>query len=175
MSTVDKIVRKYSRVWWADPQDIAQEAHLALVIAQRTYDPAKGAWEGYAWRAADLSASHFLWRFHAPCSTSSHRPEVVRGMRGVGVEALDAVSADANPEQETSKREWTARVRAALREALRGLPRPDLALDALLGEHDAVASRYGVPIDEVKRAQRRARGRVAASKTLEQLAQEMTQ
>ena len=81
ISNASKAASRYRRkCWWADPEEMVQEAVAAQLKAAPNWDHLCGVPFGaYLWRVAVLSIRNWLWRSSSPVS-SSHRPERMRGL-----------------------------------------------------------------------------------------------
>ena len=89
LEETQRVVQEVVRVWmrphtsWARPMlpDILQEATLAVLQAERTFDERRGAWAPFAQGAAYRALKRYAWRNRGPLVPP--RPE--RGGRPVGV------------------------------------------------------------------------------------------
>ncbi len=78
----NKVAGRYARrVFWADLADLKQEAMVAALRAQKTWDPEVGVpLEAYAWRACVFHLRTYLWRQSAPVSETDRRLGTLRGV-----------------------------------------------------------------------------------------------
>ena len=155
-----RAARKYKRrCWWACMDDLHQEARVAVIEAERTFDPEVGVpVEGYAYRAAMLALRTYTWKQSAPVSASDHTLE---SLRGVYHGQLEDVHVDGGiaPDEDTELRRWHLRVRARIAGVLGEGEAGLLALRVLLGEAQPadVAREAEVPVAKVYAATLRAR------------------
>lgn len=78
--------RYKARCWWADVDDMTQEAAEAILRARRTHDPRVGVPVGaYCWRAAMLTLRRWAWKASAPVSASAHKLTELRGLHRAAV------------------------------------------------------------------------------------------
>lgn len=90
--------RYANRCWWADPEDMEQEACIAVIKAHKTWDPQVGVpFVGYATRAANKTVHDFLWRESSPVTGGLHDPE--KNIAGV----LRAPLPDESPKADDKK------------------------------------------------------------------------
>lgn len=77
----DKVAKRYKRrCWWADVEDLRQEAIVQQLDAWRRFDVSQGvALEGYLFRVAVYAARRALLKASAPVS-ASHRLDVLVGL-----------------------------------------------------------------------------------------------
>lgn len=81
------------RCWWADKQELEQEAWVAMLRARKTFDPQVGVpFGGYAWRAVVVSLSSYLWRQSAPVSAGDRDLEELAGIHRAPLEAAANVA-----------------------------------------------------------------------------------
>ncbi len=104
---------RYRQVWWADVRDMEAEAAVAVLNADRTFDPAHGApFRAYAWRAAVLHLRNYLLRAGSPVSGRS-RPERMAGLHHAELtEVTDHADAAPSPEAALCQARWARTVRA---------------------------------------------------------------
>lgn len=97
------VAHKYQRrAWWATHDDLVQEAVIAILKAQRTYNPNAGTPEGfYCYRAALYAVSRYLWQESAPVSGGKDRPSKhLCGLHRASEEVLDTVEGGSTPEEQ---------------------------------------------------------------------------
>jgi DNA-directed RNA polymerase specialized sigma24 family protein len=156
------VARRYGRqCWWADRDDLMQEACLAVLAASAFFDPRVGVpRSAYLRRAARLAVGKFLWResspVHAPYGAAAglFRAEVTEALADDG----------GTPDEEAHRERWFARVQARLHELASGDPAVALGLEVILLEIplSEYARRSGLTWREVFNC-RRAAWRAAAS------------
>ena len=79
------------RCWWASVEDMKSEAVVAILAAQKTWDPNHGAPFGaYAYRAALLAIRPYLWRNSSPVSESFHKLPTLAGAHRASLEKAGA-------------------------------------------------------------------------------------
>ena len=86
------VAARYKRSsWWADFEDMQQEATVAILRAQETFNPNCGVAEGaYCFRAGLFAVKRYLWENSAPVSGGSHRPEIaLAGLTRAPLEACE--------------------------------------------------------------------------------------
>lgn len=171
-----QVARKYARrVWWADEDDLMQEAREACVRASRTWDSTVGvSLEAYLWRAAMLTLRKWCWRQSSPVSGGMHDPRAHRmGQRTQVHEDTPAADEphqgvvlreDFVAEEIVTERDWRARV-CALVQGLASSPADRLGARVLLGEGkpSEIALEHGVPVATVSAACARLRRRIAGT------------
>lgn len=83
---VAKVAGRYAQLcWWAEEEELKQEAWIAALDATRTWDPTVGVPLGaYAWRAAVLHLRTWLWKNSSPVSAPASASEEVRKFRRAG-------------------------------------------------------------------------------------------
>lgn len=151
------------RCWWADREDLEQEAMVAAFAATKTWDEKVGVEFGaYAYRACLLHLRRYLWKNSAPVSAADkkltelrglHRAELVDDDHRCNREWADQLLADAD---------WQFRAFEQIEYVLTALQKPTAmkaALQVLLEEERParVAARLNIPIDHVYRATKRAK------------------
>jgi len=160
----DSVARAYlRRCWWADLDDLRQEALLACTQAERTWDPKVGVpLTAYVRRAAVLAVRRWLWRQSAPVSASWHKlPELAGLHRAPMDQAPPSDPAAPWADEVLHDSRWQKAVRQRVEELLAsGLRTGEslLALPVLLDgvAPSEVAREQGVPIAQVYRARRQA-------------------
>lgn len=173
--------RRYARkCWWADPDDLRQVGHLAVVQARRTYDLRVGVTPvQYYWRAILFSMSRYLWKESAPVSGGGHRPELA--LKGcvraslddpaVGPRQVDALT----PEDRVEDARWLARVQAQLGALAREDGAGGANVLAVLLEHapaQELADVRGTRLHAIYRATSELRRRVSNDEALYELMRE---
>ena len=165
-------IRFKRKCWWADVEDMAQEARTACVAAVPNWDVAVGVpLEAYLWRVCVLSIRRFCWLESSPVTGGMHDPTKNRaGVRVTIAEDNPAegqaygvvlMSEAAHLDNVVDDATWSARVTARLME----LADDDEDLNGLhviLGKHPAsqVAESLGVAEHSVRRGANRMRSRV---------------
>ncbi len=186
---LDRVAKKVShfyarRCWWADPNDLLQEARLAVERAKRTFDPTRGDL-GYFYRAAKLAVANSLWRDSSPVSGDVYRPKGLEGKHRVELtERVEELALDPptfridlkmgppSPELTVDTVRWRVRLQIRVRELLEDntdtltLAYPVLVEDQKPAE---VAKREGVPVRRVYLATQRARYRISGDETINQI------
>lgn len=114
-----RVARWYAaRVWWAEPDDLLQEAWVTVLECDRSApDAMPELWGGYAYRAASMHLSRYCWSLSAPVSAAKPGPELAGVHRAVLPErgvvrplpgpqrASWVLSAGTDPEAELLRRE----------------------------------------------------------------------
>lgn len=156
----ERVARRYARrVFWAEEDDLRQEAYAVALTACRSWDPAVGVpLAAYVWRACVLGLRSHLWRSSAPVAETDHRLHTLRGVHRAPLEEALLVESPtaARPDEAC----WREEVREQVSYVLaRGQVDARLALPVLAGELPArmVAQRFDVPVVRVYRTVRRAR------------------
>jgi RNA polymerase sigma factor (sigma-70 family) len=161
-----RAARRYKRkCWWADERDLRQTAALALLEAQRNYDPQTGIpFEGYAWKVMINQLHGAVLRASAPVSAPHHK---LPDLKGLYRAALDdgLVDLRADPYRVLAALEKQARMKAALDDILADEHDHQIARDVLLRDLKprAVAASRGVPIEQVYVVVRRVKDRIGKS------------
>lgn len=130
------VARRYKRrCWWADIDDLTNEAAAAIVKALPNWDPEVGVpVEAYVWRAAAFACKHWLWKNTAPVNASSHSAKELKGIHRVSLKAVHSQESDHDPHRDYTDMEWRQRVKAHLEEIIASTPNGDLAAAVLLEE-----------------------------------------
>lgn len=126
---------RYARqCWWADPDDLRQEAHLAALHAQRTYQPAvRVPLEAYVWRAVILALKRYLWRESSPVCGGGHDPHRLRTQHRASLDAIDALRVNYEDADEAlADAHWRASVREEFERLLATTPKAALARRVVL-------------------------------------------
>ena len=166
------------RCWWAEHSDLENTAMVAVLEAERTWDPEVGVPKGaYQWRAAVLALRNYLWETSSPVSLpkrSAMLPELAKGISKV---ALDPSAGTTTPwpDRLIDDDRWRQGVRAQLEALTDHDQDADLALAVLLGEGRSaeVAQARGVPVQRVYRATQRVRELMRVDLTLYELWQDL--
>lgn len=155
IATAAKAARRYARkVWWADEDDLRQEAALAALQATREggpYDPETGVPVGaYVWRACVLHLRAYLWQQSAPVNETDHKLATLRGVHRLELNESLA-SADVDAYELLSEKEWTEEVRSQLDYLLNKRGAGKHLARVLLNEESPthVAHEAGIPIDDL--------------------------
>ena len=139
MEIAREVARRYKRrCWWADVDDMAGQASVAILEAQRTWDPQVGVpLEGYVRRAAVLSVKGLLWRTSSPCSGGLGDPR--RNLAELRRVPDDHAPATARPDMEgkIDTERLCARVRARVAELAARTRDGQRAVPVLVGETTA--------------------------------------
>ena len=96
-ATIDDVALKAAaryarRCWWADREDLEQEARVVALRAAQTWDPAVGVpFAPYAWRACVLSLRAYLWRQSSPVSETDHRLGDLRGVHAAPLSKAECI------------------------------------------------------------------------------------
>lgn len=181
---VDEVARSYRRrCWWADVEDLRQEAFLELAksLPKRDRSQALAPWvRTIAMRAM----RNLLWRASTPCSApqhpEAHHVEVLRTQQRaapppegapVPVDGPDPqLVAEDHPSAEAlvMGKRYVLHLRAELHRVLLRNEHGHLALEVLLYDASApeVAEREGVEVTKVHRAIAAARRRITHDATL---------
>jgi DNA-directed RNA polymerase specialized sigma24 family protein len=160
---VPRIAGRYAaKCWWADRDDLEQEAWVAVLEAKSTWDPDRGVplhW--YAWRAAALRLRNYLWEHSSPVTGPRCRGEVLKGLTRAPAELLDDMAAK-DPDEVEAVERWWAGLSEHVREIVRCGRHGDLATRTLLGPETAVevALDTGWSVSLVQKAAWRARKRI---------------
>lgn len=160
----DQVARRYAaKCWWADLNDLRQEAWVAVLEAEQTWRPDGGASRAtYAHRAAVLRLRDYLWRASKPVTGPRGRGERLRGLRAAPDAVLTWHEAPDPLEVERAERWW-----AELRELVTAVVLHDrhgkIAARALLGPETAIeiARDIGRSTSLVYERSRQARRRIA--------------
>lgn len=141
------------KCWWADVDDLTQEAAAAVVKAQTTFDPNRGTpFKAYALRAAEYALQPYIWGESSPVSGSfgAKLSGALAGLYRAGEVDPETPSNAESAEVALTTRSWSESVRALVR----ALDPTGLARDVLLYEQKSaeVAAARGVPVDEVYEA-----------------------
>lgn len=161
---VEKVARAYAaKCWWADLRDLKQEAWVAILEAEATYNPARGARSQYAWSSAVYALRAYTWEMSSPVRAPRKRLPETAGMRRVAVDVLlDMPDPTPSPlEQAHSAKltsEWLAHVRALVAQ---GHLADEVTRVLLDGERPSrVAREAGIAPWQLWRATKQARERL---------------
>lgn len=154
------VARRYARrVFWADEDDLRQEAYVIAIDARRRWDPTVGVpLSAYAWRACALGLRNYLWRQSAPVTETDHRLTTLRGVHRAEVNE-DCWRAPSPDELLVAKR-WHEDVQEQIAFVLKhGNVDTRLVLPVLIEERAPrhVAKELEVPVIRIYRSVRRAR------------------
>lgn len=128
-AVVVEAVKRYSRrCWWADQEEMKQEAWLVALSASRTFkaetwgDSHVAGLYWYAWRAVVIQLRNYLWRQSAPVHAPQRKLPELAGVVRAPIEAAPHEATHEHPEQllHTSER------RALIQQAVLGRIAPDL-------------------------------------------------
>lgn len=161
------IAAKYrARCWWAEYDDLRQEAILAMLEAGRTYDATRGPVNAYMWRAACIAVRAFLWRNTAPVNASPHEFEELAGITRQAVDERMLVD-EQTPDELLAVHQWRQRVSSTLCAVVYQAHddrTDDMLVHSVLFREvkpGCVAADSGVPVAHVYQAVKRARRRVS--------------
>lgn len=121
--TMHKVARSVARrmarkCWWADVEDLQQEALLEMLKARPRFDPRVGVpLEAFLRKAAYDAVGRALLKSSAPVSASWHKMKELVGLHRA---AVDINEADLQPWADTvlAQKEWTVRTRKRLAKIL---------------------------------------------------------
>lgn len=155
--------RHYARrVWWANEEDLVQEASAAALQATRPdgpFDHESGLPVGvYVWRACVLHLRAYLWRQSAPVSESRHKLPTLRGVHRSELTETSAIT-DVDALSLLSEKEWTEEVRAQLNYLFDKDGDGALVSRVLLEEEkpEYVAHTAGIDVQDLYRKTKRAK------------------
>jgi hypothetical protein len=137
---VHEAVSRYSRrVWWADTQELQQQAWVVGLEALQRFDAQRGDFYWYAWRAVVVQLRNYLWRQSAPVHAHQRELTALEGIRRVSTRCLAVTAYDqasaATLLQEMEKR---AIVRHAAMRLAESLEERDLLRRALNNDYRAI-------------------------------------
>lgn len=169
--TTHSIINNYrTAFYWLDPQDIEQEAALAMVLAARTWTPDGGAnLDTYCNRAVAVALYGYCRRTASPVSCSVRYVRDLAGLSAIGLLPGHKVSSP-SPERAIDYQ----RAAEAIGALLATTPRGHLAREVLIDEQKAaaVAERHGVPVRRVYQATNDAMVALRSSPQLRAFAEE---
>jgi len=150
--------RRYKALcWWADVEDMRQEAYYAMLRAHRTFDPNEGVPLGaYLWAACVRWLRGYLWKNSSPVSASWDKLDELAGLHRAPLTAVANLAADSTPERMVGQAEWRQQVRVELRDLAAQLAMPDF-LGGVMAELEPVqqAEQRAVPVRQVYRERER--------------------
>ena len=165
-----RTARRWSRkVWWADFDDLAQEARLTAWLALPNWDPRVGVpVDAYLRRACSIMLARWCWHESSPVSGGSRRPREEKIETRATLHELPKRHAEPAfdcVDEET----WRARVRQRLITLAKD--EADLrSIHVLLGVHPKrVARTFRIPIEPLHRDVARFRYRITRDQTLRAL------
>jgi DNA-directed RNA polymerase specialized sigma24 family protein len=133
---VNGVVKRYAaRCWWADPDDLRQEAWIAAMEAHKGWNPEKGPIGPYAHVAVRRAVAAFLLHETSPVSSSWHERHNLVPLQRSGVDALEATASSPEAtwaDELLDDARWHVRVLARLLDLLG--PEGENDLDLLVGE-----------------------------------------
>ena len=160
---VRRVASRYqARCWWADLDDLKQEAWVAVLEAKETWDPNFGVpLHGYVWRAASRRLGNYLWEQSVPVSAWKRHGNLLRGVKRASVEVLDHVEADPPGEAERVE-QWWEDLSWEVAKVVRAGHNGDVAERILLGREKPadIAEELQWPVHRLWRATHRARKRI---------------
>lgn len=175
---VDEVTRRYrsrmraaANVWWADVDDMKQEAWLAVLEAQQTHDPARGvelSW--YAWRAALYAVKNMTWRMSSAAHVPQKKQQLARELRRVPVDN-EAPAIDRTADEKLHDLRWQKAVEQQVNQALLQAPH-GAALKRILinGEKPVdVAADLGMDVTALWRATGNVRRRMKIDPLLQEV------
>ncbi len=114
VSNAQKAARCYKRrCWWAEVEDLEQEAVRAQLEALPKFDPTYHIDQNaYLWIVALYSVRRFVLHASSPVSGSKHRPENMIGMHRAALEECADMGAFDHTEDEVLRVLFAQRVRA---------------------------------------------------------------
>ncbi len=176
-----RVVGEVARKWvrgrpWAMPMlsDVLQEATLAVLQAEKSYNPARGEWAAFAAGAALMALRRYVWRNRGPVAPP--RPErggvpavFVRGELAIE----DALGHAPAPDAELHRQRALEKVASVLR--VLDTSRRKLGFAVMVGEEEPadVARRARVPVQDAYYARKNLTRRAAQSDELRALHQEL--
>jgi DNA-directed RNA polymerase specialized sigma24 family protein len=167
------VAHAYKRLcWWADRDDLEQEALVAMLAAEPLWDPRVAIpKEAFLRKAALRACSSALWRDSAPVGTRSHGRE--KDLRGLHRAPLSdgLVDPSPGPAEEFEHSRWASDVADRLFRLAMSDDEVGLGLQVILvGIKPALlAERSGLARKEVYRCARKAREAVARDRRLFEL------
>ena len=175
---VKRVAARYrAKCWWADLDDLQQEAWVAVLEAQQTWDPNRGVpLHAYAWQSASRRIGNYLWEQSTPVSVTRNHGKKLRGVTQVhksrwnsrGAVIPDAVryviaNIEADIPGETERVEqWWEDLSQEVAKVVRAGHNGDAAARVLLDreKHKDVAQELRWPVTKLWRATHRARTRI---------------
>lgn len=157
------------KVWWADREDLEQEAALQIVDAERNFDPRVGVPRtAYLRRAAVLGCRNALLAASAP--VSARRKEELKGLHRAPL-TDEHVDPAPGPEEEVGRARWLN----AVADRLFALAMEDeevavgLQMLRMEVQPSTYAERSGLPRKVLYRCRRKAKEAVARDRQLFEL------
>jgi DNA-directed RNA polymerase sigma subunit (sigma70/sigma32) len=169
------VAHGYARKWrYVDGADLLQEAILAVLHAQKTFDPSRGTkFAAYAGQAASYAVKMYLWRNSFPVNESVHKRDSLMGVVRVSIHSSKATRLKLPlppPDERLHEARWTKRVQDWVKENdASGLGAAALLADLRPRE---VAEEKEVPSRKVQQALGRVRTKARQSEELRQLWEE---
>lgn len=169
----ERVAKWYARrCWWAELDDLKQEALMTSVRALKTYTPEKGRFSSYAELAIRRQLGRWLLR-QAPVSAALNKSHHLANLCRAEVPE-DLPSEAVEVSLEVAHEVWAAKVRKNVTRVLRHKLPADEAIIARAvlvdGEEPRrVARREGVKIHHVYRATQNARDALWFDRQLQQL------
>lgn len=152
------------RCWWAEVDDLRQEAYLAALRAQRTFQANVGVVaEAYVWRAVVLALAKYLWNQSSPVSGGSQNPKLLKTQQRASGDELDWLLSIAPPvDEQVDELRWREAVHARV-DALLRTPEHVLAARVVVDEMQAadVARETGLPVLRIYKLSEHLRDRLA--------------
>lgn len=154
-----RVAMRYAlRVWWADREEMEQEAWVAILEAARTWKPDGGAsLRYYVERAAVLRVRRFLWKMSAPVSGPVRNPEKLRGLHRAPLEAAPE-SPDDGIEEQMWWNQLTERMKEVIESGSHAVIVAKVLLEGVRPRH--LAAETGVPVHRIWRYTSDARKRL---------------
>lgn len=177
----DVVARRYARrVWWADVEDLRQEARMVIESTYRNWDPSVGVSRySYVSRAAALHLRRYLLRQSSPVSASHHYCDHLREHRRVpvtrcfddGAEEEWLSSGEEPQDVAVDDARWSASVRRSIAIAVGSIEYADAVGAIITAERRAaeVAAELGVAVESIYRATRRVKAIMSANVELYEL------
>jgi len=165
---VIKIARAYKRkCWWADEDDMRQEANLAIVKACRSYDAEKGDFERYAWRAAKCAIQNWLLEASAPVTAPQDQLFELVGLHRAELHD-EAWTTTCHMEAMLDEKHRAVKLRYALLNLCEGELERDVAWGLFIREDKSaeLSATLGVPTPVIYRVAERLRRRVMGNRAL---------
>lgn len=90
-TTIDEVANKVAKIyarrcWWADFEDLRQEAYVAALEASATYTAEKGEAKPYLWKACACTLAKYLWRESSPVKGKGGRTAQRAGLEDAPIE-----------------------------------------------------------------------------------------
>lgn len=137
------VAKRYKRrCWWADLEDLINEAYAAVLSAKEKADSTR-PWEPYAYTAAMHAVRSYLWQNTSPVNETCKKVDNLRGAhRAELTEDIELQRPSAY--ELLTRHQWLQRVKQRLEELSVVVPDGNDALDFILDE-DKRAADYGDP------------------------------